>query len=136
MRIYGFFDVKFTHACAQGAAICYEDGAQGLRSAVQRPAYTKPELIEESCIKQNISPGQLTVHADRGSSMKSKEVAQLLFDLGADAIFQNRSDTLLTASNQRPERFKNKLPKPPSLPEAVWIDNPQKAVKLTDPIRV
>jgi putative transposase len=39
-------------------------------------------LIEHSCIKQNIQPGQLTVHADRGSSMKSKVVAHLLSDLG------------------------------------------------------
>lgn len=39
-------------------------------------------LIEESYIKQNIQPGQLTVHADRGSSMKSKAVAYLLADLG------------------------------------------------------
>ena len=39
-------------------------------------------LIEQSCIKQNIQPGQLTVHADRGSSMKSKVVAHLLGDLG------------------------------------------------------
>jgi putative transposase len=39
-------------------------------------------LIEQSCINQNIEPGQLTVHADRGSSMKSKVVAQLLADLG------------------------------------------------------
>jgi putative transposase len=39
-------------------------------------------LIEESCRKQQIEPGQLTVHADRGSSMKSKVVAQLLSDLG------------------------------------------------------
>ncbi len=39
-------------------------------------------LIEESCIKQNIEPGQLTVHADRGPSMRSKVVAHLLADLG------------------------------------------------------
>jgi len=39
-------------------------------------------LIEQSCLKQNIEPGQLTVHADRGSSMKSKVVAHLLADLG------------------------------------------------------
>jgi putative transposase len=39
-------------------------------------------LIEESCRKQLIVPGQLTVHADRGSSMKSKVVAQMLADLG------------------------------------------------------
>ena len=29
-------------------------------------------LLNNACIKQNIEPGQLTVHADRGSSMKSK----------------------------------------------------------------
>jgi putative transposase len=39
-------------------------------------------LIQESCEKQNISSGQLTVHADRGASMKSKAVAHLLADLG------------------------------------------------------
>jgi len=38
-------------------------------------------LIEQSCFKQDIEPNQLTLHADRGSSMKSKVVAQLLVDL-------------------------------------------------------
>lgn len=40
------------------------------------------ELIEESCKRQAIQPDQLTLHADRGSSMKSKPVAHLLSDLG------------------------------------------------------
>lgn len=40
------------------------------------------KLIEETCRKQKIQPGQLTIHADRGSSMKSKTVALLLSDLG------------------------------------------------------
>lgn len=39
-------------------------------------------FIQESCMKQEIEPGQLTIHADRGSSMKSKTVANLLVDLG------------------------------------------------------
>ena len=39
-------------------------------------------LLAETCRKQQIAPGQLTVHADRGSSMKSKCVAELLSDLG------------------------------------------------------
>ena len=39
-------------------------------------------LIAETCEKQNVLPGQLTIHADRGSSMKSKPVALLLADLG------------------------------------------------------
>lgn len=40
------------------------------------------QLIEQSCLKQRIRPEQLTLHADRGSSMKSKTVANLLVDLG------------------------------------------------------
>ena len=39
-------------------------------------------LIATSCARQGIAPGQLTVHADRGSSMTSKPVALLLADLG------------------------------------------------------
>ena len=40
------------------------------------------KLIDETCARQNIQPGELTIHADRGSSMKSKTVAFLLADLG------------------------------------------------------
>ena len=39
-------------------------------------------LIAESCRKQDIEPDQLTLYADRGSSMRSKPVALLLADLG------------------------------------------------------
>ena len=39
-------------------------------------------LIEETCLKQGVQPGQLIIHADRGSSMRSKAVAHLLSDLG------------------------------------------------------
>ena len=40
------------------------------------------KLIEQSCARQGILRGQLTLHADRGSSMRSKPVALLLSDLG------------------------------------------------------
>ena len=39
-------------------------------------------LLQETCEKQRILPGELTVHADRGSSMKSRALALLLADLG------------------------------------------------------
>jgi putative transposase len=39
-------------------------------------------LIAETIAKQQVSAGQLTLHADRGSSMTSKPVAFLLADLG------------------------------------------------------
>jgi putative transposase len=40
------------------------------------------KLISETIRKQEADPTQLTIHADRGSSMKSKPVALLLSDLG------------------------------------------------------
>ena len=40
------------------------------------------ELIAQACDQQQITRGQLTVHADRGSSMTSKPVAMMLTDLG------------------------------------------------------
>jgi transposase InsO family protein len=153
-------------------------------------------LIEQSCIKQDIAPGQLTIHADRGSSMKSKVVAQLMADLGvtkthnrphvsndnpysesqfktlkycpafperfgsiqdarsfcqdfftwynkehrhsgiglmtpeqvhyglADQLTQYRTTVLRSAFQRNPQRFKGKLPLPPELPKAVWINRP------------
>ena len=39
-------------------------------------------MIDETCEKQGIEPGQLTIHSDRGPAMKSKLVAQLLANLG------------------------------------------------------
>ena len=39
-------------------------------------------FIAESLEKQGIMPGSLTIHADRGTSMKSKPVTQLMADLG------------------------------------------------------
>ena len=39
-------------------------------------------FIRETCERQGIVPGQLTVHADRGTSMRSKPVAFMLADLG------------------------------------------------------
>lgn len=56
--------------------------AVGWMLASRESAPLAQRLIEESCWKQDIRPGQLTVHADRGSSMTSKPVAFLLADLG------------------------------------------------------
>src|SRR5881392_3393605 len=52
------------------------------RRAYRESAELAKRLIEHTCRKQNIAPGQFTVHADRGTSMKSKPVALLLADLG------------------------------------------------------
>ena len=54
----------------------------GWMVAVRESATLAEKLIQQTCQKQAIVPGQLTVHADRGSSMLSKPVALLLADLG------------------------------------------------------
>jgi putative transposase len=54
----------------------------GWMVAMRESAELAKRLIAESCQKQRIQPGQLTLHADRGTSMSSKHVAFLLADLG------------------------------------------------------
>jgi putative transposase len=56
--------------------------AVGWMVAHRETAALAERLIEETCNRQHIVPGQLTIHADRGSSMTSKPVALLLSDLG------------------------------------------------------
>jgi putative transposase len=158
-------------------------------------------LIEETCRKQQIQEGQLTIHADRGPSMKSKSVALLLSDLGvtkshsrphvsndnpfsesqfktlkycpgfpgqfgciqqtrafcqhffnwynnehhhstiglltpaqrhyglSERIQTDRANVLMAAFESNPKRFKNKIPLPPSIPDAVWINKPKLIVE-------
>jgi putative transposase len=156
-------------------------------------------LIRETCAKQGIDKGQLTIHADRGSSMRSKPVAFLLADLGvtkthsrphtsddnpyseaqfktlkyrpdfperfgsiedarsfcrdffpwyntehrhtgiglltpevlhyglADEVRAARAAVLKAAYAAHPERFVRKIPVPPVIPEAAWINQPKLA---------
>lgn len=155
------------------------------------------QLIEKTCLKQNIKQHQLVIHSDRGPSMTSKTVALLLSDLGvtkslnrphvsndnpfseaqfrtlkycssfperfgclqdarsfcqqffnwynkehrhsgiglvtpeqlhyglAQTVYDNRCEVLRKAFDKSPIRFKGKVPKPQSLPKAVWINKPK-----------
>jgi putative transposase len=56
--------------------------AVGWMVATRESAVLAEKLIAATAAKQGISRGQLTIHADRGSSMTSKPVALLLADLG------------------------------------------------------
>lgn len=168
----------------------------GWMVAHRESAALAERLIADSCLKQGILPGQLTLHADRGSSMRSKTVAQLLADLGvtkthsrpyvsndnpysesqfktvkympqfpgrfgpieharefctglfpwyntehrhsgiglmtpemvhyglAEEVWKARQEVLYKAYAAHPERFVRKIPEPPRLPEAVWINQP------------
>ena len=54
----------------------------GWMIAERETASLARELITASCTKQGIQREQLTLHADRGSPMRSKSLALLLSDLG------------------------------------------------------
>ena len=171
----------------------------GWMVATRESASLAKRLIEDTLKKQDIQPKQLTIHADRGSSMKSSPVASLLADLGvtkthsrphtsddnpfseaqfktlkyrpafpdrfgclqdarafcqtffhwynhqhlhsgialltpamvhyrqAPAIIQARAAVLQKAYMDHPERFVNKPPAPPALPDKVWINPPHPA---------
>lgn len=60
----------------------YSRYVTGWMVAHQESAALAKRLISETCKKQGITADQLTVHADRGPSMRSKPVALLLADLG------------------------------------------------------
>ena len=54
----------------------------GWMLAERESAALAANLIEQSCLKQDIEPQGLTLHSDRGAPMTRKCTAQLLADLG------------------------------------------------------
>jgi putative transposase len=169
----------------------------GWMLAYRETAVLATRLIDQSVKRQGVVPGELTLHADRGSGMTSKAVAWLLAELGvtkthsrphvsndnpysesqyktmkyrpefpdrfgcfedgrsfcgeffhwyndqhhhsglgyltphevhvglAEQHRQERSSVLQEAFEKNPERFIRGLPKPPALPEQVWINKPK-----------
>jgi putative transposase len=88
----------------------------GWMLAPHESAALAERLIAETCAKHGIQPGQLTLHADRGASMRSKPVALLLADLGVtkthsrpqvsnDNPFSEAQFKTLKYCPQFPERF-------------------------------
>lgn len=88
----------------------------GWMIAPHESAALAERLIAETCAKQGIEPGHLTLHADRGGPMRSKPVALLLADLGVvkthsrpyvsnDNPFSEAQFRTLKYCPQFPERF-------------------------------
>lgn len=71
------------------------------------------KLIEETCEKHLILPDQLTIHADRGSSMRSKPVAFLLADLSITKTHSRpytSNDNLYSESQFRTMKYRPEFP--------------------------
>jgi putative transposase len=174
----------------------YSRNVVGWMVAHRESADLAEGLIADTILKQEIRPRQLTIHADRGSSMTSVTVGQLLADLGVtkthsrphvsndnpysesgfktlkyrpgfpeyfgsiedarlfcqefftwyntehrhsgiamltpdnvhynqcEAILNARSNTLMNAYLDHPERFVNGMPTVEQVPKEVWINKP------------
>jgi putative transposase len=69
----------------------------GWMVAAREDEHLAERLIADTLAEQHIPAGQLTIHTDRGSSMTSRTVAQLLDDLGVE-----RSHSRPRISNDNP----------------------------------
>jgi transposase InsO family protein len=86
----------------------------GWMVAPRETAELAKRLIADTCDKQNILPDQLTIHADRGSSMTSKPVAFLLADL---SVTKSHSRPYVSDDNPYSESHFRTLKYRPDFPE-------------------
>jgi putative transposase len=88
----------------------------GWLAAYRESATLAQRLIEQTCARQGIENGELTIHADRGAAMISKSVALLLADLGVakthsrphvsnDNPFSESQFKTLKYDSEFPDRF-------------------------------
>jgi putative transposase len=82
--------------------------------APRESARLAEELIADAIYNQRVSHGELTLHADRGSSMTSKTVTQLLADLG---VLQSHSRPHVSNDNPFSESNFKTLKYSPTFPK-------------------
>jgi len=73
---------KWTYYCMYVILDIFSRYVVGWMVASRESTAPAEVLIRQTCAKQGIDRDQLTIHADRGSSMTSKPVALRLADLG------------------------------------------------------
>ena len=89
--------VKWTYFSLYVILDIFSRYVTGWMVAHRESAALARRLLGASCTKQRITPGQLTIHADRGGSMRSKSLALLLADLGV-----NKTHSRPHVSNDNP----------------------------------
>ncbi|WP_248958734.1 DDE-type integrase/transposase/recombinase [Sphaerisporangium perillae] len=91
----------------------YSRCVAGWKVASCESAEPVKRLIKATADKQAIDTGTLTLHADRGSSMKSKTVTELLIDLGvAKSHSRPKTSNDNRSTNTRMERTVRGRPRP------------------------
>jgi putative transposase len=71
-------------------------------------------LFEQTLAKHHVAPGQLTLHADRGSAMKAKATALMLADLGVTKSHSrpyNSNDNPFSESHFKTLKYQPEFPK-------------------------
>lgn len=86
----------------------------GWMAATEELALLAKDFIDETCQAQGITQDMLTIHADRGTSMKSKQVALLLADLG---VIKSHSRPSVSNDNPFSESQFKTLKYRPDFPE-------------------
>ena len=92
----------------------YSRYAVGWLVATRESDRLAEELIAEAIYQQHVPAGQLALHADRGSSMTSKTVAQLLADLGVQQSHSRphqSNDNPFSESNFKTLKYSPTFPK-------------------------
>jgi len=88
--------------------------AVGWMMAEQELAALAEQLMGETCTKQGVDRGSLTIHADNGGAMTSKSLALLLADLG---VAKSHSRPHVSDDNPFPEAQFKTLKYHPGYPE-------------------
>lgn len=86
----------------------------GWMVAYRESAELAKKLISETIRKQEVDPGLLTIHSDRGSSMRSKCVAMLLSDLGVTKTHSRpytSNDNPFSESQFKTMKYRPEFPK-------------------------
>lgn len=92
----------------------YSRKVVGWMVAHRESATLATKLIQDTCEKEGIAEDQLTIHADRGTSMRSKAVAFLLADLG---VTKTHSRPYTSSDNPYSEAHFKTLKYHPSFPK-------------------
>jgi putative transposase len=105
---------KWTYFYLYDIMDVYSRKVVGWLVAGRESATLAVELIRQSCTREGIRRDELTVHADRGSSMRSKPVAFLLADLG---VTKTHSRPYTSTDNPYSEAQFKTLKYQPDFPE-------------------
>ena len=95
---------KWTHYYLYVILDVFSRYVVGWLAAYREAAMLAERLIAETCRRQGIRPGQLTVHADRGSAMTSKPVAFCWPTWGSPRPTADRTSRTTTPTPKRSSR--------------------------------